>query len=209
MTRTNRRFALLGFAAAGLSTICLVGTALSQGTRTGAHEEDSYFPLSVGNWWLYKCSGHSQLAGKTQRWTVTDKAVHEASPDYYLSPRPSLGQDSPLVLSRLRDGIVEAGDRFLLKYPIRIGNRWSSKSNMYGAEGELDVFEVVSAGRPCLVGTRSFDDCVTVRETDEGASLFLLTTYARGVGPVKYVYFEDVHFRAIESTLTIESWAVP
>ena len=76
------------------------------------------------------------------------------------------------------------------------------------AGGKSDEFEVVSAGKPCSLRSHSFHDCVTIRETDEGSHVFSLTTYARGVGPVKYVYFRDVHFKEVKWTMIIQSWAV-
>jgi hypothetical protein len=70
------------------------------------------------------------------------------------------------------------------------------------------MFEVISAGRACTVGKRSFDDCAIVREVDEANSVASVTTYARGVGPVKYAYFEGLHSQEVDTTLTIKSWEV-
>ena len=176
--------------------------------RTNANDRDSYFPLAIGYWWAYRIGGHSKWAGKTQRWTVTDRTFYLGIPEYVLSPTPALGWDSPLEFSPQDGGIRESGGTFVLKYPLVAGNRWRGKSQGVAAEGKLDELEVVSSGKPCSVGSHSFRDCVIIRDTDEGSDVFSLTTYARGVGPVKYVYFQDPQFKYIEDTMTIESWRV-
>jgi hypothetical protein len=207
MIRNNKRFPMIWFAAAtGLFTIWFIGLAVSQDRRASTDGDGSYMPLSVGNWWVYRFGSDSHLAGKTQKWKVDDKWIDKGDAIYILSSIPSLGNDAPLDLSSLAGRIVEGDGRFLLKYPVHTGNRWSSKSQGYGVEGKLNEFEVVFAGKTCSVGNRSFDDCATIREIDESIKLFSLTTYARGVGPVKYVYFKDLNFKQVERTLTIESW---
>ena len=211
MMRIKIRLPMVWCAAmTGLFFISVFGVAAPQDNRAMAKGEDSYFPLSIGNWWAYKLGGHSRWAGKTQKWTVTDKAIHKGNPDYILSPTPSFGWDSPVEESPVREGIVEAGrgGGFILKYPIRSGNRWSSKSDGFVVPGKLDDLEVVSAGKPCSVGSHSFGNCVTIRETDEGNALFSLTTYARGAGPVKYLYFKDLYFKQTKETMIIVSWKV-
>lgn len=209
MMRINKAIPMIwGIATLVLFVICFTALAAPQRGPASTKAKDSYFPLSVGNWWAYKMGGHSRWAGKTPTWTVTDKAIHKGNPDYILSPTPPFGWDSPLEDFPLSEGIVESGRGFLLKYPIGSGNGWSSKSDGFVVPGKLDEFEIVSAGKPCAVGSHSFGDCVTVRETDEGNNLFSVRTYARGVGPVKYVYFKDLQFKQIEWTMTIESWKV-
>lgn len=210
MMKISKRLPLIWFAVAvGILTTCCIVLAARQGSGATTNKEfGSYFPLSVGNWWSYKITGQSKWAGQTQKWTVDDRSFSKGEATYYLSAIPSLGGDAPLGLSSLSNGIVEGRERFVLRYPIHTGNRWSSKSQLYGVGGKLDKFEIVSAGKPCSVGSRSFDDCAAVREIDEALKLFSITTYARGVGPVKYGYFKDVDFKQIDWMLTIMSWGV-
>ncbi len=67
---------------------------------------------------------------------------------------------------------------------------------------------MISSGKACFVGQHSFRDCATIRETDEANNIASLTTYARGVGPVKYVYFKHLHSEEVDTTLTLKSWQV-
>jgi hypothetical protein len=209
MMGTSQGFPVGRFAVATcLFTICFIGAAVSQGRRATAEGEDSYFPLAVGNWWLYNLGGDPQVAGKTKKWWVTDSAISNGKRYYVLSPIPPFGDDAPWTLSPVQDGIQELDERFVLRYPVHMGDRWSYNSRPYGANGKLDEFEVVSAGKPCSAGGHWFRDCVTVREIEEGLKIFSLTTYARAIGPVKFVYSKDVHFKKIDWTLTIRTWDV-
>jgi hypothetical protein len=209
MMGTSRRLPIICIAAAtGLLTMCFIGMAPSQNRRADTQNDGSYFPIAVGNWWLYKLGGDSRVAGKSKKWTVTDSAIENGVGCYTLSPIPPFGDDAPWELSPAKEGIQECDGRFILRYPVRIRDRWSYESQRCGATGKLNQFEVVSAGKPCSVGGHSFHDCATVREIDEPLKLFSLTTYSRGIGPVKFVYFKDLHFKQIDWTLTITSWDV-
>jgi hypothetical protein len=183
---------------------CCGGTVACQDVRSS---KESYFPLSVGNSWVYALRGHS-AAVKTIKWRVTQREVVHGTPVFHLWPTPAQ-DDEPLSLSQVETGIVEAGtERFLLKNLLRIGDRWSAKTQGLRAPGKSDAFEVTSAEKACSVGEHSFKDCITVRETDEANNVASLTTYVRGVGPVKYVYFKGLNSDEVDTTLTIKSWEV-
>lgn len=191
----------------GLLVIFLAGTVMSKGIPAGAPTGTSYYPLAVGNWWVYVFGGHSKMVGKTIKWIVNQKEVLHEAPAYYLSSIPALGEDEPYILSPVTGGIVEADtERFLFKYPLKTGARWSARA--VGSAEKADAFEVVSVGRPCSAGVRSFNDCATIREVNEAIDFVTMVTYARGVGPVKYVYFKGLHSKEIDTTLTISSWKV-
>jgi len=167
-----------------------------------------YFPLSVGNSWLYEIRPRPKFAAKTVKWTVTQRETIRGKTVFHLWPTPAQG-DEPLSLSRVEAGIVEEGtERFLLKNPLLTGGRWTAKSLSLKKPGAVHTFDMVSVGKACSVGSHSFDDCAIVRETDEANNLASVTTYARGIGPVRYVYFKGLQSGEIETTLTIESWVL-
>ena len=205
-TRTSkvRRFVFL---AVGLGVFigCRSDVAASQASHPS---KESYFPLSVGNSWVYSFRGDSGLATKTVEWKITQRELVRGSAVFHLWQTPPQG-DEPLSLSELETGIAEAGtERFVLKNGLHTGDRWSVKSRSLRAPGKLDAFEALSVGKVCFDGRRSFEDCAIVREIDEANDVASLTTYARGVGPVKYVYFKGAHSDVVNATLTIKSWEV-
>ncbi len=206
MTKTSRTHLFILFAVSlSIFIVYLGGTAASQDARS---KKEGYFPLSVGNWWVYTLRGQSQVTGKTIKWRVTQTEVVHGIPVFYLWESPAQ-DDEPLSLSGVESGIMEAGtERFLLKNSLRTGDRWSVRSRSLRAPGKSDAFEVISVGKACFVGQRSFDDCATIRETDEANNVVSLTTYARGVGPVKYVYFKGLHSQEVDTTLVIKAWEV-
>lgn len=205
MTKTKPHHRAFFSVCLGILLFCRYGPIAGQDTR---ESKESYFPLSVGNSWVYSLHGHSQAAQKTIKWRVTQKEMISGTPVFHLWQTPAQ-DDEPLNLSEGKSGIFEAGsERFLLKYPLHSGDHWSSLSRSLRAPGKSDIFEVISAGKACSVGGHSFEDCVTVREIDEANHVASLTTYARGVGPVKYVYFKSLRSEQVDTTLTIESWQV-
>lgn len=210
MTKISSTFALICRVVVMIPfVVCLAATTGSQNSPEDSEKESAYFPLSVGNWWVYTFGGHSKMAGKTLKWRVTDRENRGSSFIYYLSSAPSLGEDEPFLLSPVGNGIVEAGsERFLLKYPLKAGAQWEVRLSGPRFVGKLDSFQVVSDAKACKAGGHSFDHCVVIREADEVAGFVTMTTYARGVGPVKYVYFKGLHSKEIDTTLTIKSWKV-
>jgi hypothetical protein len=208
---SNKKPSLLGWllAAVVFGVGGFAENIVSQEARIGAQQRESYFPLAIGNRWTYVYSENPRMAGKTLTWKVTDQEVRNAAHVYYVSSTPSQGEDEPLLLSSAKDGIEEVGTgRFLIKDPIHPGDHWKVVDTSPRFKGKLDVFGAVSVGKPCSVGGRVFDDCVIIQETVEAINTASLTTYARSVGPVKYLYFKGLHSREVESTLTIKSWEV-
>lgn len=205
MTKTKTRPSALTAVCPGIFAFCIWSAAACQGVRAN---KGNYFPLSVGNSWTYLLRGHTEVPGKTIKWKITQREVIRGIPVFHLWQTPSQ-DDEPLSLAEVETGIREAGtERFLLKKPLRIGERWSAKSRSLRAPGKSDAFEVTSDGKPCSVEEHSFDDCTVIREIDEANDVASLTTYARGVGPVKYVYFKGPHSEEVDTTLTIKSWEV-
>ena len=187
---------------------CIAGTALSQTQPSNTKNGSSYFPLSVGNQWQYISVRSSTNAASSIKWSVTQRELVHGVPVYHLWLTPPEG-DEPLNLAEVEGGILEDNtDRFVLKNPLHEGQQWRSTSHSLRANSKSDTSKVISAGKACSVGERTFDDCAIVREVDEANDIASLTTYARGVGPVKYVYFKPVHSSKVDTTLTIKSWKV-
>jgi hypothetical protein len=74
--------------------------------------------------------------------------------------------------------------RCLIRFPLTTGKTWSVNRS-----GPDRVFVVLGEGKPCAVGKPKFNACAVVRDDDPAAKLRTVTTYALGVGPVQYEYF--------------------
>jgi hypothetical protein len=174
--------------------------------RLSADSGTTYYPLAVGNWWRYAMKESGRI--RAIKWAVTQQENGQSGPIYHLWQTPAEG-DEPLRLMELENGIAEAGsDRFLLKRPLQVGQRWASRSLGPKNAGRLQSFYVTGVGLPCSIGGHSFRECASVKESDEANNISSITTYARGVGPVKYVYFASLHSRKVKAILTISSWSV-
>jgi hypothetical protein len=175
-------------------------------SRAAGTENGSYFPLALGNWWAYTVKKPSQPYTPTAvMWRVArkEKEASYGPQAYQLSATPVQG-DEPTILALRENGIVDPDTgNVLLKNPLATGDRWSDKPSF-----SPNTYEVVSAGQPCEAGGHRFRDCAVVREVNEKGSLMTLRTYARGVGPVVFVYYKDLDVNKIDSTVTIQSWHV-
>jgi hypothetical protein len=120
---------------------------------------------------------------------------------------PSDSDDSGMQLQFTSEGLRELGDDFfVLRFPLTKGKTWSVSRH-----GQDRVFVVVSEGERCAIGKLKFKACAVVRDDDPAAKLRTVTTYALGVGPVRYEYYKMVRdgFAKDETqVVTIVSYSV-
>src|SRR5258708_24470690 len=93
---------------------------------------------------------------------------------------------------------------FVFKFPLVKGTKW-------GANGRDREFTVVSEGEHCMVGKFKFDVCAVVQDDDRNAKLRTVTTYAYGIGPVRYEYHRmaDETFESpVTQTVNLLSYSV-
>lgn len=100
-----------------------------------------YYPLAVGNSWTYAVSGSPEKAtieivGRDGEWFLDDH-------------RGRLRYDA--------EGVRDA-DRYLLRSPVKIGNRWRSVENLV-----VQHFEVISDDNSVVTQAGTFNHCVVVR----------------------------------------------
>jgi len=197
----------IGVAMAGIACTGVAQTqapASPQSREAGGKQKRSYYPLAVGNWWSYKVKDPRKKT-TTVKWQVVRKEKEaDYGPEAYQLTATPVQSDEPTILASRENGIVEPDTgNVLLKNPLQTGDRWSDRSSF-----SPNTYEVISAGKPCAAGGRRFRDCAIVRERDEKAALVTLKTYARGVGPVSFVYYKGLDEKKVDSTVTIESWGV-
>ena len=180
--RRNRvRLAALCAAAALALAACAAPSAESGGAggptaavaKYSKEEIARYYPLAVGNTWLYKGALLNQPVQNRVTITRVDGAVY--------------ADDKGGQLLVDDEGLRDR-KRYLLKGPIKKGVTWMSVASI----ASVERFEIVEAGRLVKVGAGSFDGCVIVRgknKIDAHKDFVTEWTYAPGVGIVRIETF--------------------
>jgi hypothetical protein len=169
-----------------LATIAIVLVVLTTGTgfRKFLHldplrEVGSYYPLAVGNRWVYVDSTG----------TEHEEVLSDHIGEFFYNPRTRLGtsHDPEGVKQAVFYKGIPRSSWFILKLPLRTGAIWSSEDLLY---------EITSTTKTVLVRAGTFRDCVEVRvrhkrefvtNREEGTVEAVLTiTFAPGVGPVEW-----------------------
>jgi hypothetical protein len=145
--------------------------------------EAQYYPLAAGNSWTYTIIAPSLKKPKKVIWHVdrvlTDEKTNEI---YVVAPTPMETDDQTMNLTVDASGVFDrVGEFYLFKFPLNQGDRW-------GTPGIEEHFLVKDVHVPCAVGRFKFDDCLVIENRDTHIHMRTLTTYAKGVGPIKYEY---------------------
>jgi hypothetical protein len=143
-----------------------------------------YYPLSGGNSWKYAVRRAGSKKITHVEWRVT-KVDHLSTGNVYqVWPRPMQSDDDAMELRLSKNGIEEVSTNItVLKWPVSVGTEWAAP------DGTAQTFRIRSIKAPCKAGARQYSDCLVVEDSDQKMNLRTVTSYARGVGPVKYEYF--------------------
>ena len=167
--------------------LLMFGVGESRATDPPAH----YFPLSVGNRWVYVLSEGSPSDPVTETWEV----IRRKESGFVMRIQQSLlPKDSPAeFISALPDGIVMqphnhqhneqrnerrdgVAQRFILKTPLQLGTTWHTPDGRYEITA-LDGFAAVPAD--------VFPNCLEVTFWSRNGQAKAVTLYAPGVGMVQ------------------------
>jgi hypothetical protein len=107
-----------------------------------------FLPLQVGNRWVYQTS----FQGQPQPDLVVNIVAQEGGA--FLDDRPT---PSRYVIDG--EGIRDGATRYLLKLPLKRGNRWMSVADVRTVEH----YEIVAERSRVRVPAGEFSDCVVVR----------------------------------------------
>lgn len=131
----------------------------------------TYYPLSVGNKWVYKTTYHD--TGEVV--TSHDVIIHKFENSYKFA--------NGVQIVHLKNNSFMDNSGVILTYPMQEGYSWQigGKKAVYTS---VDKTVVATAG--------TFYHCVevTIQEKKEDALFFAVITYAPSVGPVTMEYFK-------------------
>ncbi|HEU4385422.1 MAG TPA: hypothetical protein VFR85_18190 [Anaeromyxobacteraceae bacterium] len=163
----------------------LVAAACASGPKPpppGAAPAD-YFPLAVGNEWVYQDLS-PQLdpkAREASRRTV--RILSRAADGYFLdNEKGALRADPDCLHDRMR--------RLLCK-PFEPGRSWTSVVSV----SSIERYEIAAVGEEARTAAGTFRGCIRVRAHNRAgadADNMLEITYAPGVGPVRIETFAVV-----------------
>ncbi len=172
--------------AAPLAALALACAHGAPARSHGATPAD-YFPLAVGNEWVYADESPALRPG-AQGPERTVRVVERTRDGYFRdSERGELRADPDCLHDRLRR---------LLCAPIAAGTRWSSVVSATSTER----YEIAGVGESVTTPGGSFTGCVRVRAHNRAAvttDFVIETTYAPGVGPVKLETFSVVNGQVV------------
>jgi hypothetical protein len=144
-----------------------------------------YFPLAVGNEWVYR--DESPALPPERRAGRTVRILERTADGYYRdSERGELRADADCLHDR---------NRRLLCGPLAVGTTWTSVVSVSSTER----YEIAAVDERVRTPAGSFDGCVRVRGHNRAgatADHVLEITYAPGVGPVRIETFAVVGGKA-------------
>ncbi len=164
----------------GLRTVLPLAALASACARaparpTPARAPADYYPLAVGNEWVYRDASPA-LPVERQGATRTVRILERTRDGYF---RDSAGADLRADPDCLHDR-----DRRLLCAPVETGRTWSSVVSVSSTER----YEIVGVGERVATPAGTFDGCVRVRARNRASRVNELVnelTFAPGVGLVR------------------------
>jgi hypothetical protein len=144
-----------------------------------------YFPLALGNEWVYRDESPALPPGR-QGGTRTVRILERTGDGYFRdSERGELRADRDCLHDRARR---------LLCGPIAVGTSWTSVVSVSSTER----YEIAAVGEEVSTPAGRFGACVRVRGHNRAGATDLVNeiTYAPGVGPVRIETFAVVDGKA-------------
>jgi hypothetical protein len=146
----------------------------------------AYFPLAVGNRWVYESSESTNVTPVVESWEVTRQEGNAFVLQIKQSYMTAEGVEEFFVSTA--DGIrrlnrqtasseaVGAEPRFFLKAPLTVGATWKNADGKY---------TVTAINETVTVPAGTFTNCVEVTHWSASGTVTTITLYAPGVGMVQ------------------------
>jgi hypothetical protein len=163
---------------------CIAGDAQEANLSQGS----DYYPLAKGNRWVYRVRTAGRANSSKVEWRVTSEERSKEGKVYQVWPTPMNSDDEAMVLRVTPAGIEETTSGVLIvrSHPVS-GDTWTSGEASWSAARKL---RVLSVHELCRAGPVTSDDCMRVQDQNEHLHSRTVTTYVRGIGPVRYEYFQ-------------------
>jgi hypothetical protein len=158
-----------------LAASCYVACAPSGAVKRSENARSlaAFFPLAVGNSWVYA----TEFQGQPQADLTVSIVKKEGG--YFLDNRPK-----PSRFGIDGEGLRDGTKRYLLKTPLTEGTEWMSVADL----NTVERYRIVDAQRKLRVPAGVFDHCVVVQmevRMKGNKALRNEVTYAPGVGIIQ------------------------
>lgn len=156
------------------------------GTQTTANNRkvEDYFPLEVGARWRYKYYSHI-----TRRKLEFNRSiVRKKGRVYYDNLKARYNYD----INGVREGL-----RYLLKYPLEVGNRWVSVVGVT----QIERYQIIDLNRTVRVPAGTFRNCIVVRTRQKVGG--------KSVQEVHFTFAPDVGFVKIRMVVRHDGKRIP
>jgi len=131
----------------------------------------SYFPLAVGNTWIY--DGPVRPDGTREPITISITGTRDGF----------FEQTGGQLIQCDSEGLRDQ-KRLLLQGPVQVGHGWKSVVSV----GSVEAYQIAAVGTPVTTPAGTFQDTVTTvakQRIDAKRTLINETTYAQGVGMIR------------------------
>ncbi|MGE0682166.1 MAG: hypothetical protein AB7P69_14865 [Candidatus Binatia bacterium] len=157
-----------------ITACCLIQATLG----TAETVSSDYFPLALGNRWVYESSEGTEEAPALESWEVIRQegaafVVRIQQPFVTLDGiEEQFVVEAEGVTRRVPDSDPPES-QLILKLPVVAGARWQSGDGVYA---------VTALGEPVTTPAGSFANCVEITRWNKATKITIVSTYAPGVG---------------------------
>ena len=116
--------------------------------------EPDYFPLAIGNKWEFEKCYYKKGKKKSQRFSNIVTRVQDPGAGMKLYYK----QNDKEFISKAKNGILTPSGIFLLKYPVKKGEKWVAGDN----DSDRRLFRVTDTGFSITVRGKTYKNCVRV-----------------------------------------------
>jgi hypothetical protein len=162
--------------------LMLIACYLIQETLgTAETASPDYFPLALGNRWVYESSEGTEEAPALESWEVirqegTAFVVRIQQPFVTLGGiEEQFALEAEGLMRRVPDSDPPES-QLILKLPIVAGSRWQSGDGIYA---------VTAVGETVTAPAGAFANCVEVTRWNKASKVTIVSTYAPGVGLIQ------------------------
>ncbi|MCK5786498.1 MAG: hypothetical protein KAH54_08055 [Candidatus Sabulitectum sp.] len=216
-----------------IGTVIILGLASGCGDKTpsgpSSGSDAAYYPLSVGNQWVYDKAGTMSVSGivtgtitGSEVTDITDKVSHASGFDVFVqavSVSDTLEMAGQIFITdttyttymnitdeglHVYTNLTGTDSTSIVPFPLEVGLTWQF------SEDPPMTGEILSLTETVNVPAGTFENCLEMKLIwiEQGNTVETVTDFAPNVGKVKYVYTQSYSAEVITITSVLMSYSV-